>query len=573
MLAYFPTLYKDELLYSGIARYHINSGNKTQKQTIEDLFGDGWVCATADLPTHLSALVSKIHNLYSSEQLIREHTLLPYYTHFMSQSKIEQIEMLMKEGTAQGAVHASLGLMATKVKIPKYLQFCRECYAEEAETCEPYWHRSHQLPGVAVCSVHKQRLVISNVECGTQNHKFEFVALSTIKKDQCQELNIGSSWKDTLVYIAEQSASMLVPSCLQKNALPAYKDSLYKEGYLTPKGRVKFQRLIQNLRLFYTDELLHYLKCEVTGASETWLHKIIRTSGEIIQPLRHMLIVKFLGDIINTPTSHSALPFGEAPWPCLNKAAGHYRLDVIKDCKISRCNRTGRPVGTFQCSCGFIYSRTGPDQSVHDRYRVGRLKEFGQIWLAKLREVDQTNLSLRQKAKELGVDPGTVKNQMKKITDTSSKTDENGYKSRQSQRSIKGTKHVMEQGTPYIKGKRVNWDERDSKLFRLVKKAVEQIKNLPDPQRITYVSIARYSDAGDLSIKILRNSSKIPKTKAFIEEQLDTTETFQIRRLVWAATKLENTEGKIEGWKLMKLAGLNPPLKASVFHVYKELIP
>lgn len=223
LLAYFPTLYEDELLYSGIARYHMNSGNKTQKQTIEDLFGDVWVCASADFPSHIGALVSKIDDLYSSEQLIRDHTLFPYYTHFMSKSRIMQVEMLMKGITDQGAIYANLGLAATKIKTPKYLRFCRECFKAESEICEPYWHRSHQLPGVSICPLHKQPLILSDVECSTENHKFEFVALSKIKEEHFVEVEIDNDWIEHLIYLAEQSSFLLLSSCLRINDHSEYK--------------------------------------------------------------------------------------------------------------------------------------------------------------------------------------------------------------------------------------------------------------------------------------------------------------------------------------------------------------
>ena len=38
MLGSFPTPYPDELLYSVVARYHIRSGNKSFRQTHEELF-------------------------------------------------------------------------------------------------------------------------------------------------------------------------------------------------------------------------------------------------------------------------------------------------------------------------------------------------------------------------------------------------------------------------------------------------------------------------------------------------------------------------------------------------------
>ncbi|KHL96794.1 hypothetical protein QW71_05210 [Paenibacillus sp. IHB B 3415] len=568
MLAYFPTLYKDELLYSGIARYHMNSGNKTQRQTIEDLFDNQLVCSAADLPSHLDTLISRINSSYSSEQLIRNHTLFPYYATFMSQCKIEHSEWVMKNGAAQGTIHANLGLLASKVKIPKYLRFCRECYKAETEACEPYWHVSHQLPGVSICPLHRTSLVISKVECGTENHKFEYVALSKIREEGLGEVGIDTNWMDTLIYIAEQSIAMLRSSGSENSSKPEYKKMLYSKGYLTPKGRVEFKKLIQNFRHFYGDELLEHLNCEVMGVSETWLHKIIRTPEEIRHPLRHILVVKFIGNVAKSLSSHSQSPFGNASWPCLNKAAGHYRLDVIESCKISRCTKTKQAIGTFQCSCGFIYSRTGPDQSSDDRYRIGRIKEFGQEWYMKLSELNATTLSLRKKAKELGVDPGTVKNQLEVMKNSRMIKPARIFveQAKQSLSSIQ----MKEMGnipklspSNYV---RINWGERDELLLEAVINAVTLIKDAPEPQRISLAAIKR------VLTKVPKDMTKLPKTNAYIIKSMDSTESFQIRRIIWAAKKLEATDGRILGWRLLKVAGLNHPLIDSVQKKFDEIL-
>ena len=45
MLGSFPTPYPDELLYSVVARYHVRSGNKSFRQTHEELFETDLNCS------------------------------------------------------------------------------------------------------------------------------------------------------------------------------------------------------------------------------------------------------------------------------------------------------------------------------------------------------------------------------------------------------------------------------------------------------------------------------------------------------------------------------------------------
>jgi hypothetical protein len=72
--------------------------------------------------------------------------------------------------------------------------------------------------------------------------------------------------------------------------------------------------------------------------------------------------------------------------------------------------RDNRPVGTFSCGCGFSYVRSGPDSSLEDRFRVGRVISFGPVWEAKLKQLwKDSTLSLSEAGRRLGVDPLTIR--------------------------------------------------------------------------------------------------------------------------------------------------------------------
>ncbi|WP_049753871.1 TnsD family Tn7-like transposition protein [Alkaliphilus oremlandii] len=102
-------------------------------------------------------------------------------------------------------------------------------------------------------------------------------------------------------------------------------------------------------------------------------------------------------------------PFGKSPWPCLNPVADHYKQDIIYNFKITSDYKTRKPVGTFTCDCGFIYSRKGPDTNYDDRYKVGRVKNFGYEWEDKLKKyLNLRDYSIRDIAKLMKCDPKTV---------------------------------------------------------------------------------------------------------------------------------------------------------------------
>jgi hypothetical protein len=90
---------------------------------------------------------------------------------------------------------------------------------------------------------------------------------------------------------------------------------------------------------------------------------LVRKPRTTAHPIKHILLIRFIGLTPEQFFEEDMVyhPFGEGPWLCLNAAENHYKQPVIDDCKVTRDYKTGVPVGTFTCSCGFFYSRRGPD--------------------------------------------------------------------------------------------------------------------------------------------------------------------------------------------------------------------
>jgi hypothetical protein len=93
MIGCFPDPYPDELLYSVCARYHtrmmyFSSGYKT----IQELFGNT-SGVTIDLPTRLEYLTTALPpgHRYTVDYLIDRHTLLPFYSPFLTVERVERI--------------------------------------------------------------------------------------------------------------------------------------------------------------------------------------------------------------------------------------------------------------------------------------------------------------------------------------------------------------------------------------------------------------------------------------------------------------------------------------------------
>ncbi|MGP3610640.1 TnsD family Tn7-like transposition protein [Anoxybacillus sp. PDR2] len=597
MLSYFPTLYNDELLYSWFARYHIHSSNISPKQTMKDLYGKTNIVAVPDLPTNLNVVYEKLRHFQVPDvaQWIKKHTLFRYYTTFATSEIKHKVYRAMESGEHSGAIHMMTGIMANAIKEWTYFRFCPRCFQEDIETIgESYWRVSHQLPGVYICLKHNQYLCDSSVPFRGKN-KHEFIAASP---SNCMRLGIKTAFSERTErffrILAEQSVKLIQGDShfTWEGIQSSYRYLLQRHGYATINGKVNQQLLAEQFTLFYGEQFLETMQSSVDILSEScWLKSITRKHRKSFHPIRHLLLIYFLGEEIDTfyQYAHKEYkPFGEGPYFCLNPAAKHYKQRVIPNVKTTICTDTRRPVGTFECTCGFIYSRRGPDKSEQDLYKIGRIKQYGQVWLDKLhRMIHVEKLSYYAAAKELQCDITTVikyANKGKPII-TDNKLDEfELVKSKKQKEWIKLLKQHPNKSVTQIRSMepalyawlyrhdrewlknhspkqpnrqsshlKINWAERDEEVLKEVKLVIKKLKSADKPIYINKSRIGK--EIRKLSL-LEKHLDKLPKTKEYILQQIETREQFQIRRVRWACHYLFSKNESVMEWKVKRLAGL-----------------
>ncbi|NMM55536.1 TniQ family protein [Paenibacillus aquistagni] len=149
-MIYFPNFFPDKILYSALSRYHRDSGSENYKLTMIDLFGEKTVCASLLFPSHLATLCERmpVGSITTPNDLIANHTFLPYYTPFIPEKRNLEMKLIMnsKQGNS---VYMKIGKTASSLKSQKGLNYCRACVTNDREDYgEAYWHRTHQAEGV-----------------------------------------------------------------------------------------------------------------------------------------------------------------------------------------------------------------------------------------------------------------------------------------------------------------------------------------------------------------------------------------------------------------------------------------
>lgn len=596
MLSYFPNLYPDELLYSWFARYHDHSGNISSKQTMKEIFGNISSVAVVDFPNNLEDFYKNIShfNPPNINDLVSNHTLYNYYTAFQSDVMKSRAFNYITNGGKPGAIHMFLGIAASTIKNWYYLRFCPSCVQQDREQYgEAYWHMSHQLPKVFYCHLHQKLLHDSTIEF-RNSHKHEFVSAEKAQLSQPYLVTAFSpKLEQQLKKLSDESVNLIryAENTQIQDLTKIYKYLMQVNNYANHFGKVHQQYFTQQFKKYYGEEFLTLLDCNFDEHSDTsWLRNIVRKHRKSFHPVQHLLLIQFLNvsfkDLENY-VGKKYEPFGQAPYYCLNPAADHYKKRVIPNVTITTCTNTRKPVGTFCCDCGFTYSRRGPDVVKDDVFKVGRIKNFGSVWQAKLMQLATSNLSPYRIAQILKCDYATVK---KYISDSKDKSSHNSELSRDLylQKEAEWLKLIetypdftvtqLRKMNPALYAwhyrnnrswlmenpprsvmklaisKRVDWEKRDLEILHLVKEAIQKLYAIEKPVYVNKSKVAK--EIGQLSLleKLL---DKLPKTKAYLKKHLETREQFQIRRIKWACKELYMEDSNnVVMWKVRRLAGL-----------------
>jgi hypothetical protein len=396
MIGFFPDPHPDELLYSACARFGDRSGYANVATVARELFGNQ--TANIGFPNRLAHLISILPtgHQYTVDKLIDDHTLLRFYSPFISAQRAGVIRKEMA-GNQENRIHSRLGINAGRLRVPSKLRFCPDCVVADRNTYrEAYWHRVHQLPAIEVCPDHAVFLELSTAGWRERESISAFLSAElTVDDREPQRLNTDDKYHGLLLALAKEARWLLdwrgVPPT-KSTLRNRYCNQLLRLGFAYYNGRIRHTELLQQFVKFYSVSLLQRLQCDIGNRNEPWLLKLVRHNRklDIQPPFRHLLLMKFLG-----PSAKQVFcgfeeykPFGDGPWPCLNRSTSHFQKRIIKSCRITsgQKHNKGLPIGSFACDCGFRYLRVGPDNCYGERMRFDRVTSYGSVWEQYLRD-------------------------------------------------------------------------------------------------------------------------------------------------------------------------------------------
>lgn len=298
MIAYFPSVYPDELLYSLLSRYAAQSGYLTYTAAAQELFVRKTAKPNIEFITPLKGdvLQHATKNL-SLRAFLERHTMFPYYARFLPKERRRQALDLLCQMDER---YCNLLYLKKGKAALRYLRYCPACAEEDrAAYGETYWRRMHQLAGVSVCPVHGCVLQDSSIPI-TSNASPALI---------CAEESVPPA--EEAVYSGNETEKRVASYVHQVFCAPVDMDTDIAIGrflhsrlaytkYLSPRGEQR------NMALLYRDYTAYYAELQNNPIQEQWqLQKLF--SSDRLSSYEICLVAMFLNVPVQMLT-HMTLP-------------------------------------------------------------------------------------------------------------------------------------------------------------------------------------------------------------------------------------------------------------------------
>ena len=304
-----------------------------------------------------------------------------------------------------------------------------------------------------------------------------------------------------------------------------------------------------------------------------WLATMVRKHRKANHPLYHLLLQDFFAQ-----REKYQPVFGKGPWLCINPLASHQGSNQIKT--IQQHRNHGKTVGVFSCQCGYVYTRWFE----YETSQLGspRFHRYGSTLEPVLRDLVCSGSTLRNAARVLQLDPKTIvrlagelgifipwKLKLQKKKESSSNLPKLNAKGEKPTK-VQDQSNAVSIWSGQVQPNRVHleWAKIDRSWLSRLKALARQIRNQTPPIRITLAELERRADKRGWTLK---RAHRLPQTMAYLNQIIETTADFQLRRIHWVIEQLERQNVPVVAWRVMRMAGLKPASYSLVMTALENL--
>lgn len=360
MIAYLPTIYPDELVYSWFCRYYVYSGCFTHKMALQELY-----CNRSDNPSKefignlKPEARAEIAKKYPLDMLTLNHTLFPQYARFIP---LEQRKTGMYHiGHDSCDIH-HLFCVLPRTDEEQYLRYCPLCAVEDRNHYgETYWHRKHQLRNVNICTKHKCRLNTTEIPAKSEHSYTFYPAESTVQINP-----VIHEDSPTAIRFASYVESVFDAPMDFENDIPVSSilyHGMSRTKYLKPSGRSRYTKMLaDDMKAFYEKLGL----CSI--ASMYQIQRVLlgsRSDFSVVCQIAFFLGITVeeltapsltLWQIQKEQDSHYMKDTAPVDWETLDAETAPVLEAVVKSVYDGSINENGRPE---RVSEGLVYREMG----------------------------------------------------------------------------------------------------------------------------------------------------------------------------------------------------------------------
>ncbi|SCK42651.1 TniQ protein [Variovorax sp. HW608] len=586
-LPFTPLHQKDETLYSHLGR--VNAHNccaGSSRRFLHEVFGDMKAVSSADLPSRLDSMLDRwpeVSPYPTVDEVIEKTTQYPYHRSFMPAERWK--ELVRRASCGPGSsLKTWLGLVAHRFSASAMFRSCIECDRLSWDINGVlYWHRSHMLPGVVVCPIHRMPLI----EHFMQSKDSERSALrlpplagtlAIVTRSSLSSLTRFSVTSGDALW--SEDRSLTGDLCVA-----TYRARLRELGLCSTSGRVRWAEL-SSLILESNDGFRGWSVGERisqrTGSVLGWLYGLLRDRERLCHPLTHIVLINLLFDSF----AAYAAAAKEAQGPDLSNISPRTEeiLDPVPPVDVANCD--------VSCRVAAIELGISVTTVVKRRRALGlpiseRRKTLTPDRLAIVRKRLATGVPPAQVAQEAHVSLSSVYRIRSETAGLASHpmkvSDEEvvAYRKRWVSTGLRASsfrqRRVLD-GAAYawlyrhdrdwltanrgraalpvgrkLRQARIDWDKRDENYARRIAALSDDQRGRSPRKRVSASALLRGTGA---QTSIRAHLYRLPKTREALRTCSESVGSFQKQRYAQAAASLVGSDGFFAQWKALKLAGL-----------------
>lgn len=271
--------YKDELLYSVLARDYIRSGCVNFSNYTRQIYEEP-IKKAANIE-FINPLKPKIRSQLEEYKPIEDFTMYSFYSMFMKDEEKQAALRTVQE--TEGYYYKSLPIPAPKNGQKRYLRYCPRCAKEDREKYgETYWHQSAQMAGIDICYKHGCYLHDSPIEIAGNKKEDLFPAELYAEKEEAKFGKTDTGW------ILARYTNRLRNNSFKLTVVD-FKELLEGTKYITPVSKqMNKKKLLKDILDYYDGIRVNtYLLTEYYQ-----IDKILK--GTLIQPTMICQILLYL---------------------------------------------------------------------------------------------------------------------------------------------------------------------------------------------------------------------------------------------------------------------------------------